>query len=110
MKKFIVSTLMVVVIATLSVAFAQQAHDRNLPPNVPPNPHWTITKWGDLPAGMDWSTLKEVHSVGYDPNGKGSILVLVTGPNPSDPPVWVFGLDGKFQKAGARTFLVALTA
>jgi peptidylamidoglycolate lyase len=105
MRKFTVPMLVVVVIATISMAFAQQAHDRNLPPNVPPNPHWTITKWGDLPAGMDWSTLKEVHSVGYDPNGKGSILVLVTGPNPSDPPVWVFGLDGKFQKAwGANLF------
>ena len=103
--KTLAALALLVAIAYIPVAFAQQAHDRNLPPNVPPNPNWVITKWGDLPSGMTWSTLKEVHSVGYDPNGNGSILVLVTEPNPSDPPVWVFGLDGKFQKAwGANLF------
>jgi len=92
-------TLIVVVCTAL---FAQR---RGLPPNVPPNPNWVVTNWGEPPARMDWKDLRSVNSVNYDPNGKGSIVVLVTPPHPSDPAVWVFDYNGKLQRTwGANMF------
>jgi peptidylamidoglycolate lyase len=86
-----------------AAAFAQH---RGLPPNVPPNPNWVVSNWGEPPAGLAWNDLKSVNSVNYDPNGKGSMVVLVTPPNPSDPSVWVFDYNGKLQKTwGANMFV-----
>lgn len=92
-----------VLIALVSVAFAQQ---RGLPPNVPPNPNWIVTPWGEPPNGSKWLDLKTVNSMTYDPNGKGSIVVLVTPQLRSDPSVWVFNYDGKLQRTwGANMFV-----
>jgi sugar lactone lactonase YvrE len=92
-------------IAQLTFVCAAFAQHRGLPANVPPNPNWVVSKWGEAPAGMDWQTLKSVDSVNYDPNGKGTIVVLVTPPDPSYPAVWVFDYNGKLQKQwGANMF------
>jgi peptidylamidoglycolate lyase len=86
-----------------AAAFAQH---RGLPANVPPNPNWVVGNWGEPPAGIEWKDLKSVNSVNYDPNGKGSMVVLVTPPSPSDPSVWVFDYNGKLQKTwGANMFV-----
>ena len=92
-----------VIVFVCAPAFAQH---RGLPANVPPNPNWVVTNWGEPPAGIEWKDLKSVNSVNYDPNGKGSMVVLVTPPNPSDPSVWVFDYSGKLQKTwGANMFV-----
>jgi len=92
-----------VVAFVCAAAFAQH---RGLPANVPPNPNWVVSNWGEPPAGFTWADLKSVNSVNYDPNGKGSMVVLVTPPNPSDPSVWVFDYNGKLQKTwGANMFV-----
>ena len=102
MRKWVSAVAVLVVVTLVSGAFAQR---RGLPPNVPPNPNWVVTKWGTPPAGTDWQSLKSVDSVDYDPNGKGSIVVLVTPQAPSDPAVWVFDYDGKLQREwGANLF------
>ena len=89
-----------------AVARAAFAQHRGLPANVPPNPNWVVSNWGEPPAGFTWADLKSVNSVNYDPNGKGSMVVLVTPPNPSDPSVWVFDYNGKLQKTwGANMFV-----
>jgi len=86
----------------LTVAFAQ---DRTAPPNAPPNPNWMVTNWGEPPAGTDWKDLKGIRSITYDPNGQGSIAVLVAPPVPTDPAVWVFDYNGKLQRQwGANLF------
>ena len=87
----------------LAVAFAQ---DRTVPPNAQPNPNWVVTNWGEPPAGTEWKDLKGIRSISYDPNGQGSIAVLVAPPVPSDPAVWVFDYDGKLQRQwGANLFM-----
>jgi peptidylamidoglycolate lyase len=86
----------------LAAAFAQ---DRTAPPNAQPNPNWVVTNWGEPPAGTEWKDLKGIRSISYDPNGQGSIAVLVAPPVPSDPAVWVFDYDGKLKKQwGADLF------
>ncbi len=91
--------------ALLALTSATFAQKRGLPPNVPPNPNWVVTNWGEPPTGKDWRTLKMVDSINFDPNGHGSILVLVRPADPTEPTVWVFDLNGKFQKAwGANVF------
>ena len=90
-------------IAPVSVTFAQQ---RGLPPNVPPNPNWVVSPWGEPPGGSSWLDLKSVNSMTYDPHGKGSIVVLVTPKLRTDPSVWVFDYDGKLQRTwGADMFV-----
>jgi 6-bladed beta-propeller len=85
-----------------AAAFAQ---GRALPPNAPPNPNWAIANWGEPPAGTQWKDLKGIRSITYDPNGTGSIAVLVAPPVPSDPAVWVFDYNGKLQRQwGANLF------
>jgi peptidylamidoglycolate lyase len=104
MKKRGYALLMVVaVLGTVSTAVAQR---RGLPPNVPPNPNWIVTPWGEPPNGSSWLDLKTVNSMTYDPNGKGSIVVMVTPQKQSDPSVWVFNFNGKLQKTwGANMFV-----
>jgi peptidylamidoglycolate lyase len=88
------------------VCAAALGQHRGLPANVPPNPNWVVSNWGEPPAGFTWAGLKSVDSVNYDPNGKGAMVVLVTPPNPSDPSVWVFDYNGKLQKTwGANMFV-----
>ena len=95
----------IVAVASLTLASGLFAQHRGLPPNIPPNPNWVVSNWGELPAGKDWQKLKSVDSVTYDPNGKGSIVVLVTPLASSDSAVWVFDFNGKFQKEwGANLF------
>ena len=90
-------------ITLVSVTFAQQ---RGLPPNVPPNPNWVVSPWGELPGGSSWLDLKSVNSMTYDPHGQGSIVVLVTPKLRTDPSVWVFDYDGKLQRTwGADMFV-----
>jgi hypothetical protein len=97
---------MLVIAVVASVGVAAFAQHRGLPANVPPNPNWVVTNWGVPPAGIEWKDLKSVNSVNYDPNGKGSMVVLVTPPSPSDPSVWVFDYNGKLQKTwGANMFV-----
>ena len=92
-----------VLLALAPVTFAQR---RGLPPNVPPNPNWVVSPWGEPPNGISWTDVKTVNSMTYDPNGKGSIVVLVTPQLPTDPSVWVFDLDGKLQRTwGANMFV-----
>lgn len=86
----------------LAAAFAQ---DRTVPPNAQPNPNWTVTNWGEPPTGTEWKDLKGIRSITYDPNGQGSIVVLVAPPVPADPAVWVFDYNGKLQRQwGANLF------
>ena len=90
-------------ITLVSVTFAQQ---RGLPPNVPPNPNWVVSPWGEPPGGSSWLDLKSVNSMTYDPHGQGSIVVLVTPKLRTDPSVWVFDYDGKLQRTwGADMFV-----
>jgi peptidylamidoglycolate lyase len=90
----------------LALPAATFAQNRGLPPNVPVNPSWVITPWGEPPHGMSWTDLKTVNSMTYDPNGRGSIIVLVTPQKQSEPCVWVFDLDGKLQRTwGANMFV-----
>ena len=94
-----------VALGIVVLALPALAQHRGLPPNVPPNPNWVVSKWGQPPAGTDWQDLKSVDSVNYDPNGKGSIVVLVTPQKRTDPAVWVFDYDGKLKKQwGADMF------
>ncbi len=96
---------MLVAAGMLACAFGTFAQKRGLPPNVPANPNWVVTTWGEPPAGKQWQALKSVDSVNFDPNGKGSMVVLVTPADRSEPAVWVFNFDGQFQKAwGANLF------
>jgi len=103
MKTWIWTMLVVGVLSIPSETFAQRVTP---PANVPPNPNWVVTNWGEPPAGKDWKTsLRSVCSVNYDPHGKGSIVVLVSPVDRADPAVWVFDYDGHFQKAwGANMF------
>jgi DNA-binding beta-propeller fold protein YncE len=102
MKKFIFSILVVGCLVLSSGTSAQRATP---PANVPPNPNWVVTNWGEAPAGKDWKRLRSVDSVTYDPHGKGSIVVLVSPVDRADPAVWVFDYDGHFQRAwGANMF------
>jgi DNA-binding beta-propeller fold protein YncE len=91
-------------LASVSAAGAQQRVRSG--PNAPPNPNWVITPWAQSSApGLDWQSLKLLAGVTYDPNGQGSMLVLVQPPKPTDPCVWVYDLNGKFLRAwGANLF------
>jgi hypothetical protein len=111
MKKHIPLALAAAILALVSSASGQQQRVRS-GPNVPPNPNWVITDWAQpLPSGMDWKTLKLLASITYDPNGQGSMLVVVQPPVPTDPSVWVFDLNGKFLRAwGANLFTGAYYA
>jgi DNA-binding beta-propeller fold protein YncE len=101
--KFICALLMLTFFACVSEAFAQH---RGLPANVPPNPNYTVTDWGQLPDGKVWKDMKTVDSIDFDPHGKGSIVVLVTPPVTTDPSVLVFDYDGKLQRSwGAGMFV-----
>jgi DNA-binding beta-propeller fold protein YncE len=110
MRKQIPLMLMAAIFALGSAAAGQQRVRSG--PNVPPNPNWVITQWGQpLPAGMDWKSLKLLADVTYDPNGQGSMLVVVQPPKPTDPSVWVFDLNGKFLRSwGANLFSQAYHA
>lgn len=96
-------------LALVSAAAAQRVRSG---PNVPPNPNWVIEPWAQSPApGMDWQSLKLLAAVTYDPNGQGSMLVVVQPPKPTDPSVWVYDLNGKFLRAwGANLFSAAYYA
>jgi len=101
-KRYVLAMAAIALFTFAAGAFGQK---RGLPPNVPPNPNWVVTKWGEPPAGQEWQNLKSVDSVDYDPNGGGSIVVLVTPADRAQPAVWVFDFDGKFQRAwGANLF------
>jgi len=103
MKKHICA--MISLAALFPVARTSAQH-RGLPANVPPNPNYVVTDWGQLPDGKNWKDMKAVDSVTFDPNGKGSIVVLVTPPVPTDPSVLVFDFDGKLQRSwGAGMFV-----
>jgi hypothetical protein len=85
-----------------AVAFAQDTADSA---QSAPNPNWAINDWGTPPEGIQWKDLKAIRSINYDPNGAGSIAVLVAPPQPSDPAVWVFDHNGKLQRQwGANLF------
>src|SRR4051812_30322279 len=94
-KRWLRLLMFIALLAFAPFAFAQQ---RGLPPNVPPNPNWIVSPWGELPGGMKWTDFKQVNAMTYDPNGKGSMVVLATPQQPSDPFVYVFDLDGKLQR------------
>jgi peptidylamidoglycolate lyase len=103
MKAFAAPLL--VVAAVLAIIVPLHAQNRGLPPNVPANPNYVITPWGEPPAGTTWLDQKAVSSMTYDPHGKGTIVVLVRPPKASDPAVWVFDLDGHLQRTwGANMF------
>jgi DNA-binding beta-propeller fold protein YncE len=110
MRKHVPVILVAAILALVAGAAAQQRVRSG--PNVPPNPNWVITDWAQpLPTGMDWKTLKLLASVTYDPNGQGSMLVVVQPPVPTDPSVWVFDLNGKFLRSwGANLFSAAYFA
>src|SRR5216110_1564619 len=94
MKKSCGAIVILAALLALTSAFAQ----RGLPANVPPNPNWIVSPWGELPGGMKWTDFKTVNAMTYDPNGRGSIVVLATPQNPADPFVYVFDFDGKLQR------------
>ena len=103
MTKFICALLTVTFFVCVSLALAQH---RGLPADVPPNPNYTVTDWGQLPDGKVWKDMKTVDSIDFDPHGKGSIVVLVTPPIATDPSVLVFDYDGKLQRSwGAGMFV-----
>jgi peptidylamidoglycolate lyase len=112
MRKQVPLILAATILAIVSAASAQQQQRVRSGTNVPPNPNWVITDWAQpLPSGMDWQKLKLLASVTYDPNGQGSMLVVVQPPVPTDPSVWVFDLNGKFLRAwGANLFTAAYYA
>src|ERR1022692_474910 len=76
---------MLVAAGMLAFVLGTFAQKRGLPPNVPANPNWVVTTWGEPPAGKQWQALKSVDSVNFDPNGKGSMVVLVTPADRSEP-------------------------
>ena len=103
----LVLILVVGVIGSVALVSATGAQQRvRSGPNVPPNPNWVITNWTPTPpTGMDWQSLKLLAGETYDPNGQGSMLVLVQPPKPTDPPVWVYDLNGKLLRTwGANLF------
>lgn len=103
MKAF--ARALVVVAVVLAMVRPLHAQNRGLPPNVPPNPNYVVTPWGEPPAGTTWLDQKAISSMTYDPHGKGTIVVLVRPPKASDPAVWVFDLDGHLQRTwGANMF------
>jgi peptidylamidoglycolate lyase len=87
-----------VICAGLLVLVNGASAQRGLPPNVPPNPNWVVSPWGELPNGMKWTDFKTVNAMTYDPNVKGSIVVLATPQKASDPFIYVFDFDGKLQR------------
>ena len=96
----------VALIVLLAIAAPMHGQNRGLPPNVPPNPNYVITPWGEPPTGTTWLDQKAISSMTYDPHGKGTIVVLVRPPKASDPAVWVFDLDGHLQRTwGANMFV-----
>jgi peptidylamidoglycolate lyase len=100
------SCALLAVTALFTVVPAMFGQVRGLPPNVPPNPNWNVSPWGEPPNGTKWTDLKTVNSMTYDPNGKGSIVVLVTPQLQSDPSVWVFDYNGKLQRTwGVNMFV-----
>src|SRR5277367_2533600 len=105
-SKRIVGARVVLVFAQLTLVLASAfAQEKAAPPNAQPNPNWVVTNWGEPPAGTEWKDLKGIRSITYDPNGQGSIAVLVAPPVPTDPAVWVFDYNGKLQRQwGANLF------